>query len=394
MPLGASPLSSPTPANDVASVDGCAVTRLTLTDFRCYPSLRLETEAGAVVLVGPNGAGKTNVLEAVSLLTPGRGLRGARLAEIARRGGDGGWAAAADVLGRMGAAKVGVGADPGQDGTTRKVHADGLPARGQSALAERFAALWLTPQMDGLFAGPAEERRRYLDRLAATFDPAHVGRVQSYRNAMRQRLGLLRDGPADKAWLEALEAEMAARAVAIAAARTDTAQRLDNAASEGETSFPRAAIRVDGMVEDWLGDGPALAAEDRLRACLAEDRPRDAAAGSTSAGPHRSDLAVSARANAMPAAEGSTGEQKALLVSLTFASARMLAGAVGVAPALLLDEVAAHFDPERRARLFDEALALGGQLWVTGADAAQLDGLAGRADWFRIEAAALRPTTH
>lgn len=381
----------PLPANDASARAGCAVSRLTLTDFRAYRHLRLETEAPAVALVGPNGAGKTNVLEAISLLTPGRGLRGAKLAEIARRDGPGGWAAAAEVFGPAGAASVGVGAEPAQESTARKVQADGAPARGQAALAERFAAVWLTPQMDGLFLGGAEERRRYLDRLAATFDPAHIGRVSSYRNAMRQRLNLLKEGRADAAWLDALEAEMAARAVAVAAGRADTAARLDRAAADGVSVFPRAAVRVDGMVEAWLDEGPALLAEDRLRERLAADRSRDAAAGNTAAGPQRSDMVVADRARGMAAAEGSTGEQKALLASLTFASARMLADATGVAPALLLDEVAAHFDPDRRASLFDEALALGGQVWVTGADAAQLEALGDRADWRRIEAATLAP---
>lgn len=389
----------PVPANDVANVEAndrargpdCAVTRLTLTDFRSYARLRLDTDAAAVVLVGPNGAGKTNILEAISLLTPGRGLRGGKPADFARQGGDGGWAAAAEVLGPAGRAAVGVGAEAGQEGATRKVQADGAPARGQAALAERFAAVWLTPQMDGLFLGGAEERRRYLDRLAAAFDPAHIGRVASYRNAMRQRLNLLKDGGGDPGWLGALEAEMAARAVAVAAGRADTAARLDRAAAAGVGAFPRAAIGVDGLVEAWLKEGPALRAEDRLRDRLAADRNRDAAAGGTDAGPHRSDMVVRDRASGLAAAQGSTGEQKALLVSLTFASARMLASAVGVAPALLLDEVAAHFDPVRRADLFREALALGGQVWITGADAGQLESLEGQADWRRVEAAAVTP---
>lgn len=381
----------PRPANDAGHGRGCAIRRLTLTDFRSYRELRLDVDADAVALVGPNGAGKTNVLEAISLLTPGRGLRGARTADIARQDGGGGWAAAAEVFGPAGDASVGVGADPGQAGAPRKVRADGQPARGQAALAERLAAVWLTPQMDGLFAGGADERRRYLDRLASAFDPAHIGRVASYRNAMRQRLALLKEGGADAQWLDALEAEMAARAVAVAAGRIETAQRLDRAAAEGRTRFPRARVAVDGAVETWLGACPALTAEDRLRERLARDRRRDGAAGSTDAGPHKSDMAVSDRDRGLPAAMGSTGEQKALLVSLTFAAARMLAAATGAAPLLLLDEVAAHFDPARRADLFDEALGLDGQVWVTGADAAQLDGLAGRADWRRVEAARVTP---
>lgn len=388
--MALNPIMRVVPANDPGFGDGCAVRRLTLTDFRCYADLRLETSARAVALVGPNGAGKTNVLEAISLLTPGRGLRGARTQEIGRADGPGGWAAAADVHGPAGDASVGVGAEPEQT-SARKVRADGQPARGQAALAERLAAVWLTPQMDGLFSGGADERRRYLDRLASAFDPAHIGRVTSYRNAMRQRLSLLKEGGADPSWLDALEAEMAARAVAVAAGRIETAQRLDRAAADGRTAFPRAGVEVSGLVEDWLRSGPALQAEDRLKERLAQDRGRDGAAGTTEAGPHRSDMVVADRARGLSAAMGSTGEQKALLVSLTFAAARMLAASAGAAPLLLLDEVAAHFDPDRRRDLFDEALAMGGQVWVTGADAAQLDGLKGRADWRRVEAAAIQP---
>ena len=201
---------------------GVCLSRLTLTNFRCYEALRLETDAQAIALTGPNGAGKTNVLEAISLLTPGRGLRNAKTSEIGRKSIDlqqRRWGAAALVNGPLGESTLGVGCDPETHGERRKVQVDGTPARGQAALARRFSALWLTPQMDRLFIDGAEERRRYLDRLAATFDPAHIGRLSNYRNAMRQRLSLLKEGRADPTWLEALEGEMAARAVAIAAAR-------------------------------------------------------------------------------------------------------------------------------------------------------------------------------
>ena len=374
----------------VTPCSGICLSRLTLTNFRCYEGLRLETDAQAIALTGPNGAGKTNVLEAISLLTPGRGLRNAKITEIGRKSIDvqpRRWAAAAVVNGPGGESALGVGCDPETHGERRKVQVDGAPARGQAALAERFSALWLTPQMDRLFIDGAEERRRYLDRLAATFDPAHIGRLSNYRNAMRQRLSLLKEGRADPTWLDALEAEMAARAVAIAAARNETALLLDTAAAEGVGAFPRASVIVDGTAERSLETGPALAAEDSLREKLAADRGRDAHLGTTATGPHRSDMVVADRARGLKAADGSTGEQKALLVSLTFASARMLATAKGAAPVLLLDEVAAHFDPARREALFDEALALGGQIWVTGADEDQLRPLKGRADWRHVEAA-------
>ncbi len=225
------------PANDVSFPQGCAIERLTLTDFRSHASFRLETNAPEVVLVGPNGAGKTNVLEAISLLTPGRGMRGARSSEISRSGSVGGWAAAALVKGPLGDSHIGVGVDANQTNNARKVHVDGHLHRGQVSLAERFSALWLTPQMDALFVGPSEERRRYLDRIAANSDPAHIGRVANYRNAMRQRLSLLKTGSADVVWIDALEAEMASRAVAVAAARIETAARLDAAAARVLQSF-------------------------------------------------------------------------------------------------------------------------------------------------------------
>jgi DNA replication and repair protein RecF len=376
------------PANDTGLPVGCYLNRLTLTDFRSHASLRLEVSESAVVLVGPNGAGKTNILEAISLLTPGRGMRGARANEITRIGGAGGWAAAASVTGPMGEAQVGVGVDPGQLSHSRQVRVDGEVTRGQASLAERFSALWLTPQMDGLFSGAAEERRRYLDRIVAASDPAHIGRVSSYRNAMRQRLSLLKSGTADVTWLDALEAEMAGRAVAVAAARIETAALLDAAAAEGVTAFPRASVMVEGLIEGWLNEVPALEAEDRMREVLAEERRHDAETGMTTSGPHRTDMAIFDRSRNMPAAVGSTGEQKALLVSLTFASARMIERTTGCAPALLLDEVAAHFDPNRRHALFDEALALGGQVWVTGADKLQLSALDDRADWLCVGSAA------
>jgi DNA replication and repair protein RecF len=372
------------PTNDTGFPVGCYLNRLTLTDFRSHASLRLEVSESAVVLVGPNGAGKTNILEAISLLTPGRGMRGARANEITRIGGAGGWAAAASVTGPLGEAQVGVGVDPGQLSHSRQVRVDGEVARGQASLAERFSALWLTPQMDGLFSGAAEERRRYLDRIVAASDPAHIGRVSSYRNAMRQRLSLLKSGTGDVTWLDALEAEMAGRAVAVAAARIETAALLDAAAAEGVTAFPRASVMVEGLIEGWLNEVPALEAEDRMREVLAEERRHDAETGMTTSGPHRTDMVIFDRSRNMPAAVGSTGEQKALLVSLTFASARMIERTTGCAPALLLDEVAAHFDPNRRHALFDEALALGGQVWVTGADKLQLSALDDRADWLCI----------
>src|SRR5579862_1733976 len=250
------------------------VTRLTVTDFRNYHAARLDLEAGPVVLTGPNGAGKTNLLEAVSLLSPGRGLRNAKLAEFDRRVDDGeaaSWAIAASVETGRGAARIGTGRDPG--GSERRVvRIDGEPARGQAALGELIGVTWLTPQMDRLFIEGPSARRRLLDRLVLGLDPAHAGRVAAYEHATRERSRLLRDGPADPAWLDALDDTMAAHGVAVAAARRDAVERLDRACAEAEGPFPRARLALAGTVEAWLDELPALTAEERFKSALKQSR--------------------------------------------------------------------------------------------------------------------------
>jgi DNA replication and repair protein RecF len=358
-----------------------------LTDFRNYRELRLSLAAAPVVLTGANGAGKTNLLEALSLLAPGRGLRGARLGDVARRRPDAAegaaWAVAATVEGRRGSHRLGTGRD-GATGERRVVHVDGEPVRGHAALAEALGILWLTPAMDRLFLESPGGRRRFLDRLVFGFDPAHAARVGAYEQALRERSRLLRDGPADRAWLTAVEGVMAKAGAAVAAARRDVVEQLDDACAAAEGPFPRARLQLSGAVEGWLGEMPALAAEERFAASLAESRHGDSVSGGAAVGPHRTDLAVMHAEKGIAAETASTGEQKALLIAIVLADARLLHKLRGEPPLLLLDEVAAHLDPKRRAALFEALLALDGQAWLTGTEPAVFAPLAGAAQFLTV----------
>lgn len=356
--------------------------RLTLTDFRNYHFLRLDTDPRPVVLWGENGAGKTNVLEALSFLAPGRGLRRARLSEVTRHGAAPGtsWGVAATVARPDGPVTIGTGTEPGTE--RRIVRLDGRTAKSQAALAEVFSAVWLTPAMDRLFQEGAAGRRRFLDRLVLGFDPAHAGRASGYEHALRERARLLRLGRADPTWLAQLEADMAARGLAMAMARRATVARLQATMSEGG-AFPAAALGVAG-IETWLDEMVPEDAEQRLRERLAAGRGRDAESGGAGEGPHRSDLRVRHVAKDMPAELCSTGEQKALLVSVVLAQARAQAAVRGGAPVLLLDEVAAHLDGARRVALFDEIAAMAAQSWLTGTDAAQFAELGERAQYVHV----------
>jgi DNA replication and repair protein RecF len=368
-----------------------AVTRLTLTDFRNYAAERIEVAARPVVLTGPNGAGKTNVLEALSYLTPGRGLRGVRLPELARIGGAGGWSVAARIETPSGVAAVGTGiegkaADDNDDeGAERRVvRIDGAPARGPAALADLIRVVWLTPQMDRLFTEGRSDRRRFLDRLVLGYDPEHGRRVGAYERVMRERLKLLRDGSGDDAWLTALEGRMAEATVAIAAARREAVMRLRGALAAGIGPFPRAELAVRGLAEDLLAEHAAVEAESRIQALLRRNRAMDRDANRTQEGAHRADLEVTHLAKGLPAALCSTGEQKALLVAVVLADARLQAAHRGAPPLLLLDEVAAHLDEMRREALFDEILALGCQAWMTGTDRALFERLTGKAQFLCV----------
>jgi DNA replication and repair protein RecF len=381
-----------------ATVGRVGVTRLVLTDFRNYRETRLSLGTEPLVLTGPNGAGKTNLLEAVSFLAPGRGLRGAKLSDIDRRpGGNGdagppcGWAVAAAVATRHGALRIGTGRD-GALGERRIVRIDGEPARGQAALAERLGMVWLTPSMDRLFLEGPSARRRFLDRLVLGFDPAHASRVASYEQALRERSRLLRDGHADPAWLGALEEVMAQQGVAVAAGRRETVQRLDRACAEAEGPFPRARLALVGIVEDWLETMPALGAEARLAASLADGRRQDAEAGGALIGPHRSDLSVGLAEKGLPAGFASTGEQKAVLISILLAQTKLQRAVRGQPPILLLDEIAAHLDTKRRTALFEALLLLDSQAWLTGTDEALFAPLRRQAQFLSVCDGNVTPT--
>lgn len=342
------------------------VSRLSLTDFRSYADALIEPKPGFVLLYGENGAGKTNVLEAVSLLSPGRGIRGASLSEMARKGGNDGFGVAV----RLGEIDIGTGALPSAP-ERRQVRINGAPAAANS-LAEWLSVLWLTPAMDRLFTASGSDRRRFLDRLVLALDPAHAHHASRYEAAMRSRNKLLSDpDSADRSWLDALEAQMAEHGTAIANARARTVAALtERTANAPDDQFARAELALEG----WNGGD--------LDAVLRSGRARDSAAGRTLAGPHRQDLVVTHRAKAMPAAQSSTGEQKALLLGLVLAHAELVAEQRGAPPILLLDEVAAHLDPGRRAALFSR-LEGRGQVWMTATEAALFDGI-GAASRFHV----------
>ena len=378
---------------------GLAVRRLTATDFRNYSWARLSVDRRPVVLTGPNGAGKTNLLEALSFLAPGRGLRRAALGEASRRAGDeaaAGWAVAARLDTADGPVEIGTGiapaARPGA-GARRIVRVDGADAASQSALARWVALSWVTPEMDRLFDGPSADRRRFLDRLVYGFDREHSARLNRYERALRERARLLRgEGMrADGAWLEALESTMAEAGVAVAAARRGLTRRLDAVCRAAAGPFPAASVAVEGAVEAMLDEAPALAVEDAARARLARLRPVDIEAGGARFGPHRSDLVCVHLAKDRPAGACSTGEQKALLIRIVLGHARLAADERGAAPLLLLDEVAAHLDAERRGALFEEILALGSQAWMTGTEPGPFDGLGARVQHFGIRDGVLAP---
>lgn len=366
------------------------VQRLVLTDFRSYQTLDLPISSGLVVLTGENGAGKTNLLEAVSLLTLGRGLRRAEIADCARADGKGGWAVAVRLADpRSGSDPVQLGTGLEADGgtaATRKYRLDRAAATSARVFADHLRIVWLTPAMDGLFAGPASERRRFLDRLVLTVDADHGARVNALERALRNRNRILEEGRQrglDRAWAEAAEQEVATLGVAVAAARHETVARLVAliAAERDDASpFPWAGVALEGDVERWVAAHPALEAEDRYRTTLRENRSRDMAAGRTTVGPHLADLLVHHGPKGAEAARSSTGEQKALLIGLVLAQAHLVAAMSGIAPILLLDEIAAHFDPSRRAALFHRLAELGGQVFMTGADPAAFAELEGRAE--------------
>ena len=397
-----------------APVLACSIARLSLTEFRSYPSLSLDLAPHPVVLNGPNGAGKTNLLEAVSFLAPGRGLRHARLSDVERQAAyptvspalddrdrtgtvPAAWAVAAEIRTADGERSVGTGRDPqsapgpGNGGGRRVVRIDGAAAKSQQALGELLRLVWLTPQMDGLFRAGGSDRRRFLDRLVFGLEPEHAGRLTAYEQALRERSRLLKEGSRDDAWLSALEQELAGFGVAVAAARRLLVDRLTAVGESVSGAFPKAELDLGGEVDDLLKDRPALAVEDDLRGRLREQRRIDADAGGARIGPHRSDLLVRHKATGAAASLCSTGEQKALLIAIVLAHARLIALDRGTTPILLLDEVIAHLDARRRQALFEDLLSLGAQAWMTGTDPEPFAPLAGQAQHFLVAGSTVRP---
>ena len=414
------------------------VERLSLTNFRSYAHVTLETSAGPQVIAGANGAGKTNLLEALSLLAPGQGMRRVPFSELARAGGDGSFAVAAHVHTLNGAADIGTGlragasegpplthdslppltpdelsparrtlspssAETGRGSsseratTGRIVRINGVAQSGSGVLADYLEIVWVTPAMDGLFTGPASERRRFLDRLILCFDPAYRTIAGRFERAMTSRNRLLGDGVRDNSQLTGFERVMAETGIAVAAARLEAVSAMAavvarRKARDPNSAFPWSDFKLEGAIEDNLATMPAVEAEDVYARVLRDMRERDRAAARTLEGPHRADLAVGHGPKQMPARQCSTGEQKALLLGLVLAHAELLTERQeGAAPVLLLDEITAHLDVHRRSALFDEILHLKAQAWMTGTDAAAFDALKGKARFWNVNEANLSP---
>lgn len=369
-----------------------------LTNFRNYAQLSARFQPGAVVFFGANGAGKTNLLEALSFLSPGRGLRRASYGDIARAGGDDGFSIFAEVSGSAGDAAIGTGTsgagtmDAAEGG--RRVRINGAPARGADDLLEWLRVVWLTPAMDTLFTGPAADRRRFVDRLVLAIDPQHGRRALDYEKAMRGRNRLLAENSRDTTWLDAIETQMAETGTAIAVARVELVRLLTGLidGSPDAGAFPSAGISLSGFVEDQVASQAAVDIEESFRAALRDNRFRDRASGRTLDGPHRADFLVEYREKNMPAALCSTGEQKALLIGLILSHARLTSAITGLVPILLLDEIAAHLDEGRRSALFSILEEIGCQCFMTGTERALFASLEGRAQFLHVTEGQVQPS--
>jgi DNA replication and repair protein RecF len=376
-----------------AVASALAIERLTLNDYRNYQHLRFDPEPTAVVLTGVNGAGKTNLLEALSFLAPGRGLRNTRLGDITRvdAGEAAQWAVSARLTGPNGVFEIGTGSDPENSGDRRVVRVDGATVRGQAPLAECLGVLWLTPTMDRLFIEGPSARRRFLDRLVTGLEPGHARQLSAFERSLRERARLLSER-ADNAWISAVEETLAAHAVAVAAARREAVARLSAALDRDQGPFPRASLAIAGEIEGWLDEMAAVDVEHRLCQALRASRGHDADSGGASHGPHRSDLEVTNLDKSMPARQCSTGEQKALLIAIVLANTRLHIARRAAPPLLLFDEIVAHLDPDRRAVLLDRVLATGAQAWLTGTEPSLFEAIVGRAQFFTLQDGAIEPT--
>lgn len=383
-----------TPTPEKTGAGSVHIRKLTLTDFRNYASVSLALRPGMVVFSGENGAGKTNLLEAISLLSPGRGLRRAPYADVAREGSSSGFAVHASLDGPQGAFEIGTGTtglDPNSE-AGRRVRINSAQTSADDLL-DWLRVLWLTPAMDALFTGPAGDRRRFLDRMVLAVDPGHGRRAQDYEKAMRGRNRLLSDGSRDWAFFDAVEMQMVESGTAIAAARAEMVRLLAAMIDRlPEGPFPQADLALEGSLEAMVGHAPAVEIEERFRQSLAAGRERDRAAGRTLDGPHRSDLLVRHRPKSMPAELCSTGEQKALLVGIVLSHARLSGEMSGGVPILLLDEIAAHLDAGRRAALFSILEELGCQTFMTGTEATLFSSIVGRAQFLTVDHGSVRAT--
>jgi len=358
---------------------------LSVQNFRNYASCRIDIDAPKVLLLGENGAGKTNLMEAVSLLAPGRGLRRAKAEHLPRIGlSVPDWAVSARLSGGGDPVTIGTGVqsdlDGGRDAGRRIMRRDGETVS-QAEIGRMFSVSWLTPRMDGIFIDSPSVRRRFLDRLVIAFDPAHIGRTGRYEKMLRERVTLLSEGRGDDAWFNAIEASLAESAVAVTAARQALIADLNAEAANGWFGFPGVALGLEGQVESWLADGSALVAEDRF---TEEARRRRQSGDFGLAGPHASDMTAANSQSGVPAHLASTGQQKALLIAVVLAHARLQARRLRRPPVLLLDDVVAHLDIARRGALFDAVDAVGGQTWFSGTDENDFTGL--DAQPVRIEA--------
>jgi DNA replication and repair protein RecF len=367
------------------------VDRVMLNNFRSYESMELNVGASSVVLTGANGAGKTNLLEALSFLSPGRGLRQARLSDVNKLGAKSPWAVAGRVMTPEGMRQLGSGLVPrhelsSETSPDRRIgRLDGENLSSPAAFDEILQVAWLTPQMDRLFVEGASGRRRFLDRLVAAYHPTHTREVNAYEKVMRERGRLLSEGNADPVWVATLEGRMAEHGVAVAAARLDAIQKLGQAIMESQSAFPRATLSLGGELEEDLLIRPAVDVEGDFCERLIQTRQSDARSGRTSIGPHKTDLLVRHVDKNMPAELCSTGEQKALLIGITLASARLSATQFGAPPLLLLDEIVAHLDEKRRGFLFEELYDIGSQVWLTGTDKSLFEQMGKRAKFFHFE---------